>query len=220
MNVLVTGGFGGIGSAIVEKYQALNFNVFYPNKSELNLSDERSIDKFFSNKEAFDVLICSAGINNPAPFLEQSTDNLLETLEINLMANYKLAQKVLPMMIDNEFGRIVNISSLWSFLTVPGRATYSISKSGLDSLTRSLAIEFGEHNILVNSVLPGFVDTALTRRNLSSERLDEICLKTPVKRLVQEKDVAQLVYYLGSADNNSITGQSMIVDGGYSISGL
>jgi len=220
MNVLITGGFGGIGHAIVEKYQALNFNVFYPNKNELNLSDERSIDKFFSNKKAFDVLICSAGINNPTPFLEQSTDNLLETLEINLMANYKLAQKVLPMMIDNEFGRIVNISSLWSFLTVPGRAAYSISKSGLDALTRSLAIEFGEHNILVNSVLPGFVDTALTRRNLSPERLDEICSKTPVKKLVQEKYVAQLVCYLGSSDNNSITGQSMIIDGGYSISGL
>ena len=165
-------------------------------------------------------MICSAGINNPEPFLEQSTESLAQTLEVNLMSNLKLAKKVLPMMIDNRFGRIVNISSLWSFLTVPERTAYSVSKSGLDALTRSLAVEFGKYNILVNSVLPGFVDTKMTQNNLSSERLDEIRLKTPTRRLVREEDVAQLVRYLGSSDNNSITGQSMVVDCGYSISGL
>jgi len=220
MNVLITGGYGGIGSAIVEKYQAENFNISCPDKSDLNLLDEGSIDNFFSDEKAFDVLICSAGINNPEPFLEQSTESLAQTLEVNLMSNLKLAKKVLPMMIDNRFGRIVNISSLWSFLTVPERTAYSVSKSGLDALTRSLAVEFGKYNILVNSVLPGFVDTKMTQNNLSSERLDEIRLKTPTRRLVREEDVAQLVRYLGSSDNNSITGQSMVVDCGYSISGL
>jgi len=87
----------------------------------------------------------------------------------------------------------------------------------LDGLTRNLAVEFGVNGVLVNSVLPGFVDTSLTRRNLSNRKIQEIINETPIKRLVPSEDVANLVYFLGSDSNNSITGQSVVIDGGISI---
>lgn len=220
MKVLVTGGHGGIGSSIVARYVNAGHRVWSPDSSELDLSNEQSIDSYLAEEGQFEVLISCAGINNTTPFLELSDEELSETLQVNLLANYKLTKKILPFMVSQRFGRIVNISSLWSFLTVPGRTSYSISKAGLDALTRSLSVEFGEFGVLINSVLPGFVDTALTRKNLSDQRIMEVCEKTPTKALVQEEDLASIVYYLGSEENGAVTGQSIVVDGGYSILGF
>ena len=87
----------------------------------------------------------------------------------------------------------------------------------LDALTRNLAVEFGNCGVLVNSILPGFVDTKLTRKNLSAKRISEIIIDTPIQSLVDTIDIAKLTYFLGSINNQSITGQSIAIDGGYSI---
>lgn len=219
MNVLVTGGTGGIGRRIVEDYINHGYNVLSPSSQELDLSSDRSIQEYFSINHSIDIFVHCAGINNPVPFLEIDKSDLSKTLMVNVLSGLEIAQHVLPDMIAKKFGRIVNISSLWSILAKPGRTAYSISKASVDALTRSLAVEFGEYNILVNSVLPGFVDTPLTRKNLSSEKISEIASVTPIRRLVDSRDVSNLVIYLGSENNNAITGQSIAVDGGYTISG-
>jgi 3-oxoacyl-[acyl-carrier protein] reductase len=171
----------------------------------------------FLKIKKIDIFVHCAGVNNPTPFLELEQSNIEKTLNTNVLSCVKIVKNILPYMIKNKFGRIVNVSSLWSILSVPDRMAYSLSKAALDSLTRNLAVEFGGNGILVNSVLPGFVDTSLTRRNLSNKKIQEIINKTPIKKLIPSEDIANLVYFLGSDSNNAITGQSVVIDGGISI---
>jgi len=219
MVILITGGNGGIGKAIVDEYINHGHQVFSPTSLELDLSSEKSIQNYFSKDKRIDIFVHCAGINNPISFLELDEFSIEKALNINALSCVKIAKYILPNMIDNKFGRIVNISSLWSILSIPERTAYSFSKAALDGFTRSLAVEFGSNGILVNSILPGFVDTQLTRKNLSAERISEIIMNTPIKSLVDVNDVARLTYFLGSRNNNSITGQSVVIDGGYSVLG-
>lgn len=218
MNVLITGGSGGIGRKIVDRYVSHGHKVLSPSSLELDLSLGNNLaEDYFSENKEIDIFVHCAGINNPTPFLELEQSNIDETLNTNVLSCAQITKYILPHMIKNKFGRIVNISSLWSILSVSNRMAYSLSKAALDSLTRNLAVEFGSSGVLVNSVLPGFVDTSLTRKNLSDERIQEIIDDTPIKKLVPSEDVANLVYFLGSDSNNAITGQSIVVDGGISV---
>ena len=219
MVIFITGGNGDMGRVIVDEYIDHGHQVLSPSSLELDLSSDQSIKNFFSKDKKIDIFVHCAGINNPVSFLELDEFSIEKTLNINTLSCIKIAKYILPYMVENKFGRIVNISSLWSILSTPERAAYSISKAALDAFTRSLAVEFGSKGILVNSILPGFVDTKLTRKNLSVERISEIIINTPTKSLVDSKDVAKLTYFLGSNENNSITGQSVVIDGGYSVLG-
>ena len=120
-------------------------------------------------------------------------------------------------MQKNKWGRIVNISSAYSFLAREGRSAYSSSKAGLDALTRSLAVEYSSDNILVNSVAPGFVDTELTRKNNSKSEIEKICSSIPMRRLASSDEIAKIVFFLSSEENTYITGQTIVADGGFSI---
>ena len=217
MVILVTGGNGDIGSAIVDEYIYQGHKVLSPTSKELDLSSDQSINIFFSKVTNIDVFVHCAGINNPISFLELDDHSFDKTFKINTLSCIKIAKFLLPNMIKNKFGRIVNISSLWSTLASPQRSSYSISKAALDAFTRNLAVEFGNCGVLVNSILPGFVDTKLTRKNLSAKRISEIIIDTPIQSLVDTIDIAKLTYFLGSINNQSITGQSIAIDGGYSI---
>ena len=217
MVILVTGGNGDIGSAIVDEYIYQGHKVLSPTSKELDLSSDQSINNFFSKVTNIDVFVHCAGINNPISFLELDDHSFDKTFNINTLSSIKIAKFLLPNMIENKFGRIVNISSLWSTLASSQRTSYSISKAALDALTRNLAVEFGNCGVLVNSILPGFVDTKLTRKNLSAKRISEIIIDTPIQSLVDTIDIAKLTYFLGSINNQSITGQSIAIDEGYSI---
>jgi 3-oxoacyl-[acyl-carrier protein] reductase len=96
-----------------------------------------------------------------------------------------------------------------------GRGGYSATKAGLSSLTRTAALEFAEYNILVNAVAPGFVETDLTRKNNSREKIEALRQQIPLQRLATPKEIAEFAYYLGSEHNTYITGQTIFVDGGF-----
>jgi NAD(P)-dependent dehydrogenase (short-subunit alcohol dehydrogenase family) len=117
-------------------------------------------------------------------------------------------------MIDQRFGRIVNIGSIWIDLAKPKRLAYSASKNALHSLTKSITVEHGAHNIIANTVSPGYISTELTHKNNSKEDLDSIAKGIPVGRLGYPEEVARLVYSL-CVDNNYIAGQNIKIDGGY-----
>lgn len=112
-------------------------------------------------------------------------------------------------------GNIINISSIWSKVSKAGRSVYSATKSGLDGITRALAVELGEYNILVNSIAPGFVLTNLTRKNNTDEQIDELMKQIPLKRLADPEEIANLVLFLISNKNTYITGQTIYIDGGF-----
>jgi 3-oxoacyl-[acyl-carrier protein] reductase len=120
-------------------------------------------------------------------------------------------------MVARGFGRVVNVSSCWSLLGRRGRAPYAASKAGLDALTRTAALEYGVGGVLVNSVCPGFVNTELTRRNNSPEEIARVAEQTALGRLARPEEVAELAFWLGSEKNTYVTGQMVVVDGGFVI---
>ncbi len=216
MKALITGSSRGIGAEITAVLEANKVEVLAPGRSQLDLSDDRSVDRYLSGlKGGVDILINNAGINPLAAVSELSDKVIDEALRINLVSPLRLARGLLPEMIKNHYGRIVNISSIWSTVSKPKRTIYSVSKAGINAMTRSLAVELAPYNILVNAVAPGFVDTELTRQNNPPQELEKIRSHIPLGRLADSHEIAELVWFLCSENNSYITGQTIVIDGGY-----
>jgi NAD(P)-dependent dehydrogenase (short-subunit alcohol dehydrogenase family) len=213
---LVTGASGGIGRAIAARLGQDGCRVIGPSKTELDLSSSGSVAAYLSRfSTPVDVLVNCAGIHRLASGVEVSDADLAATLATNLTGPVSLCRALAPRMVERRFGRIVNISSIWSVVSKPGRLAYSISKAGLNALTRSLAVELARFNVLVNAVAPGFVDTALTRQNNSHGEIEAICRSIPMERLAKPEEIADAVAFLCSDRNTYITGQTIPVDGGF-----
>jgi 3-oxoacyl-[acyl-carrier protein] reductase len=206
MRVLVTGGSRGIGKAIAENFRNAGHTVVAPTRSELDLGKLPLLPS-----ADFDIVINNAGINPLNDLLSISDD---EVMRVNYTSPMEIVRQCLPYMIDQRFGRIVNIGSIWIDLTKPKRLAYSASKNALHSLTKSITVEYGIYNIIANTVSPGYISTELTYKNNSKEDLDSIAKGIPVGRLGYSEEVAKLVYNL-CVDNNYIAGQNIKIDGGY-----
>lgn len=215
--VLVTGASRGIGLAIAQLYRQHGYEVFTPTKQELDLGSVKSIEKYIANSQNFypDILINNAAINKISKIETLTVEEWQQVITVNLTAPFLLTQYVLPYMISQQWGRIVNISSIYSLISRIGRVAYSTSKAGLNALTRATALECAPSHILVNSVCPGFVETDLTRQNNNSDQIAAICQQIPLERLAKPHEIADFIFFLGSDKNSYITGQEMIVDGGF-----
>ncbi|SRR5260221_10298542 len=214
---LVTGASRGIGAAIVAQLEQDGCKVLTPSRSEMDLASSSSIDQYLANiKEDVDILVNNAGINQIALLDELELTNVTHTLQVNLLAAFQLAQFLSKGMKQRKYGRIVNISSFWSVVTRSGRTSYAMSKTAINGMTRSIAVELASFNILVNAVAPGYVSTDLTRQNNSSEEIEKIAQTIPIKRLATPEEIASLVAFMCSEQNSYMTGQTIVVDGGYS----
>ena len=213
---LVTGASRGLGKAFAEQLVKNDMRVLTPGRQQLDLLSNISIDQYLASlTEPVDVLVNNAGINRIGQTTFSDTD-LEDTLQVNLIAPIRLARGLIPGMIRRQYGRIVNISSIWSVVSKPGRITYAVSKTGLNGYTRSLAVELAPYNILVNAVCPGYVNTELTRQNNTEPDLQLICKTIPMGRLAEPAEIARLVSFLCSEENSYLTGQCLVIDGGYS----
>lgn len=216
VTALVTGASRGIGAAIAEKFLQEGLTVLAPPRNELDLTSNSSIEYFIKNLvQPVDILVNNAGINILSDIQEVSDRDIQDTLQVNLVAPMKLIKGIASQMMTRRYGRIVNISSVWSIVSKKRRLTYSASKAGLNGLTRTLAIELAPYNILVNSVAPGFVNTELTRQNNSEQEISAISDTIPLQRLAEPKEIAEVVFFLCSEHNTYITGQLITVDGGF-----
>ena len=226
--VLVTGASRGIGAAIAAKFKQEGYKVFGTSTSgtasdnvdytfKVDFSNRKSLDAFTATIKDYsiDTLVNCAGINNPKPFLDIAADDFIETFQVNLFAPFALCQAVLPYMVGQQYGRIVNISSIWGKISRPNVAAYSATKFGIDGMTLSLANEYASEGILANCVAPGFIDTEMTRKNLSAARIEELSALTPAGRLGTPEEIANTVYFLGSEQNTFISGQNIACDGGF-----
>lgn len=214
---MVTGASRGIGFAIADRLRQEGVRVLAPDRSYLDLSSSASMDAYLSTlNERIDILVNNAGINKLSSGQEVTDADLYETLQVNLAAPLRLIRALSPRMVENNYGRIINISSVWSVVSKQRRVTYSMSKAGLNALTRSLAVELAPHNVLVNAVAPGFVNTELTSQNNSLEEIEAISRLIPMGRLAEPAEIAELVFFLCSERNSYITGQTLLVDGGFS----
>lgn len=217
--VLITGGSRGIGLAIAAFYNKKGYQVITPKREELNLLSDDSITTFLSKNENrhFDIVINNAGINELGRIDRISDENIQSTMQVNVIAPMKLLRGIVPYMKEQNYGRIVNIASIWAIVSKAGRTTYAVSKNGIHGLTNTLAVELGEFNILANTVCPGFTGTELTYKNNTQEQIKEICKDIPLCRMAEPIEIAKLVYFLGSDENTYITGQKIAIDGGYTV---
>ena len=136
-------------------------------------------------------------------------------MEVNLKSPIRLLRAVTPKMKEGHYGRIVNIGSIWSVVSKRGRTVYSVTKHGIHGLTKTLAVELAEYNILVNTVCPGFTLTELTKKNNTQDEIDAISREIPLGRMAKPEEIASAVCYLVSEQNTYLTGQIIAVDGGY-----
>lgn len=237
--VLITGATRGIGKAITEIFLDSNARVILTgtiddeidqlnakNNNELinwlsaDFSTTEGINSFIYklNKiDKIDICVNNAGINIIKPFEEYSQYEYQRLISINLTAPFKILQNLAPKMKKHGFGRITNIASIWSQITKPGRSLYAISKTGLVGLTRSMAIEYASSNILVNAVSPGFINTELTKQSLSAKEIKTLSAQIPIQRFANPYEIANTVLFLCSDLNTYITGQNIVVDGGFTI---
>lgn len=212
--VLLTGASKGIGKAIYEELK-YDFEVISPTRQELDLNSLNSINEYFKYNNSFDILINNAGINIIKDLESIEDEDIQKINQINLIAPLKLIQNCTKYMKNNNQGKIVNISSIWGVRSKEKRTLYSSTKFGIIGQTKALARELAEYNILVNAICPGFTATDLTMQSLSKKELEDIINQIPMRRMAEPKEIAKSVKFLISSDNTYITGQTLVIDGGY-----
>ncbi len=161
-----------------------------------------------------DILINNAGISEYKIFTEETDEDWEKIINTNLYSVFAMCQEVIPNMIHNKSGCIINISSIWGIVGSSLEVLYSISKAGIDGLTKGLAKELGPSNIRVNSIAPGVIDTDMNN-NLSDMELKQIRDEIPLERIGKVEDIAKCVKWL--VDDNFTTGQIISVNGGWVI---
>jgi len=160
-----------------------------------------------------DILVNNAGINRDTLLLRMSDDAWDDVMNTNLRGAYLCTKFALRSMMRQQWGRIINISSVTGIVGNTGQSNYAASKGGLIAFTKSVAREMGSRNITVNAVAPGFIITGMTDK-LPSERKEAILAMIPLQRFGQPEDVAELVAFLASERAGYITGQAITIDGG------
>lgn len=208
MRILVTGGSRGIGKDICDVFIQQGHEVISPSRDELDLSLS-----FNYIPEKIDILINNAGINKVNSIFDG--ENYEEMMTVNYFSPLKLFKHCLPYMQKQKYGRVINIGSIWIDYAKPGRSAYSAGKNALHSLTKAITSEYASFNILANTVSPGFISTEMTFQNNSEEAIKELRNKIPLGRLGYAKEIADLVYFL-TVKNSYISGQNIVIDGGYS----
>lgn len=214
---LVTGASRGIGKAIADTLQARGWEVVCPSRSELDLAQPESVKSFCEKLGTLGVgaLVNNAGVNYLASVEEISDAQWDEMLAVNLTAVRLLIQSVAPAMIRRGWGRIVNVSSIFSIVSRRRRAAYSTAKAALNGLTRAAAVDLAGCGVLVNAVCPGYVETDMTSKNNSPEDLALIASTIPLGRLALPGEIASVVAFLCSEDASYMTGQTIVIDGGF-----
>jgi 3-oxoacyl-[acyl-carrier protein] reductase len=228
--VIVTGASKGIGAAIAKRMCEHGYYVIGTSTSgrgdnqgvnkwlKADFSDMNSLKEFLvilKDLDRIDALVNNAGINIIRPQQEVIFEDFIKIQNINLCAPYFISSVAAQKMSTTGGGRIVNIASIWSIVSKKHRTLYSTMKSGLHGLTRAMAIEWADQNILVNSVSPGFINTELTKKSLTGEEAGQLAQLIPLKRFGETIEIAELISFLSGDSNSYITGQNIVIDGGF-----
>lgn len=233
---VVTGSSRGIGAEIVKRLASngynvvLNYNSSFENAQEIcsmfdnvymfkadvsNVSDvKKLIDFTFERFKRIDLLVNNAGCDLIKMISDTSFDEFDKLIKTNLYSAYFASKFASEIMVRAKSGNIINISSIWGNAGSSMETAYSVSKAGIDGLTKSLAKELGPSNIRVNSIAPGIIDTSMNSF-LSDEELSSIVSDIPLERVGTCKDVADVVMMLETC--SYITGQVIAVNGGWDI---
>ncbi|NHZ42047.1 acetoacetyl-CoA reductase [Massilia sp. CCM 8693] len=241
---LVTGGMGGLGTAICQRLHRAGFSVaatYSPHNSspegwlaaqrdegfrftayKVDVGDfadsEWMVQKLLSEQGRLDVLVNNAGITRDRSLAKMEHDDWVEVMRTNLDSVFNLSKQAIEPMIAQGWGRIINISSVNGQKGAFGQANYAAAKAGMHGFTKALALEMARHNVTVNTVSPGYLRTnmvmAVPEEVMSSRILPQI----PVGRLGEPEEVAGLVAYLSSDEAAFVTGANIAINGGQHMS--
>ena len=174
---------------------------------------ERMVKDIIEDFNHIDILVNNAGITKDMLLMRMKKEDFESVIDVNLVGTFNITKNVIPYMMKNRSGRVINVSSVVGISGNAGQTHYSASKAGIIGFTKSLAKEVGSRNILVNAVAPGFIETQMTDV-LKDEVKEEISKTIPLKRMGTVEDVANVVKFLASKDSSYITGQVINIDGG------
>lgn len=185
-------------------------------KADVSNRDEvkKMIDFIINKYKRIDVLINNAGISSFNLFTDITDEEWNKTIGVNLNSVFFMSQETVKYMIKQKEGSIINISSIWGLVGASCEVAYSVSKAGVDGMTKSLAKELGPSNIRVNSIAPGLIDTDMNN-DLTSEELENIINETPLCRIGKPEDIAKCVKWL--VEDTFTTGQVISINGGWNI---
>lgn len=234
--VLITGASRGIGREIAIELEKAGYQVIANyNKSEQKAKELQAeyndidiykadvsnrkevhemIEYVLSKYKRIDVLINNAGISMSGVFTDVTDEEWNRIMSNNLYSVFCTTQEVLPDMINRKEGCIINISSIWGMVGSSCETIYSVTKAGIDGLTKSLAKELGPSNIRVNSIAPGIIDTEMNNC-YTEEEIKEIKEEIPLERIGKKVDIAKCVKWL--IDDDYTTGQVISINGGWVI---
>ena len=237
---LVTGGSRGIGKAVAKKFAENGYQLvinYVSEKTDLKKVEEEikrdyPIEILFVKVDVtdmescenmvkaaiekwgrIDVVVNNAGITKDNLLMRMKEEEFDQVINVNLKGTFHVTKQVIPYMMKQRQGRIINISSVVGVAGNAGQCNYAASKAGIIGFTKSIAKEVASRNILVNAVAPGFIRTDMTDV-LSDAVKESIHAQIPLKRMGEAEEVAKAVYFLGSEENQYITGQVLHVDGG------
>lgn len=196
--------------------QIKKYNVeCLPVKGDIsNFEDcEIMINEIIKKFQKIDVLVNNAGITKDGLLMRMKKEDFEQVINVNLVGTFQITKQVLPYMLKQRNGRIINLSSVVGITGNAGQTNYSASKAGIIGFTKSLAKEVASRNILVNAVAPGFIETQMTGV-LKDDIKEQINKTIPLRRMGKTQDVANVVKFLASEDSSYITGQVIQVDGG------
>lgn len=237
-NILLTGASGGIGYAIARKFlensdarMILQYNTHAQKIESLkeefpyridsykaDLSDEKSVVEFLkkidSDYKRLDIIIHSAGISVVDTINHTKVEDISKIINVNLKSPILITQKLVGKMIEKKSGVIIFISSMWGITGSSCESVYSATKGGIIAFSNSLSKELGPSNIRVNSVSPGFINTAMND-NIKIEDRDLFVSEIPLLRAGEPTDVSNAIYFLCSDEASYISGANLRVDGGY-----
>jgi NAD(P)-dependent dehydrogenase (short-subunit alcohol dehydrogenase family) len=236
--VVVTGGARGIGDAIIRAFldqgaRAVSIDIGEAEVArdrtrylQADVRDLAAVQAAFTDIDAHegrvDVLVNNAGIQRVALTDRFEPDEWRLVVDVHLFGMFHCSREALRRMLPARSGSIVSVSSAAAFVTIPGRGPYSAAKGGIVALTRTMAAEYAEAGIRVNAVAPGYVLTKLIQQGIDDGtiRLDQLLSEIPMRRQGRPEEIASVIRFLASPDASYVTGQTIVVDGGWTTQGI